>query len=479
MKRFLIPLIFFMAGCLAQNKEGSLRLNYLLNPVKTVVVFDFGPGLVKDTDFDLNYRRIMHPPFNTDTTLEMGIQRYKLVLFLERPVLARLHIGDQWDHLYLVPGKTTHTTYDPLKENQDRIDVTGLSIIKDINEYYDARFDLLGVNREILQAYQMFSRMMEPLEAKTKYDSIYQIQSELLEQLSDKLPRWFVQLEQKNLKYSSELFKLSSILFRNSQDQSLIASDYSTFELIRNLNDTIGLLTSWYSWSLGQLAYLTYCKEDCFNEDLEISIPARNRATLSMAGDITNHKVRQVFLAQNLMRIYHSSQSLPDSLVYAFEKQIEKPYMDMVSKYKNPSLTGQVATSFYLADETGQFYTLKDLEGHVVLLNYWFVGCKPCELELPYEKTLVKELEDEKFKLVNICTNTPEEVWKHFVEENEMPGINLYAKGNWGKKLTDAYQVTGFPTYVLIDKNGIIAMDKVPRPSSESLISEIRSRLEK
>lgn len=80
--------------------------------------------------------------------------------------------------------------------------------------------------------------------------------------------------------------------------------------------------------------------------------------------------------------------------------------------------------------------------------------------------------------MVNICANTPEDEWKKYVTENDLPGLNLYAKGNWGSKLADNYQFSSYPTYVLIDKDGKIAMDKAPRPSGEQLIKEIRKRLD-
>lgn len=324
----------------------------------------------------------------------------------------------------------------------------------------------------------MYFPISDPSDASKQYDSIALLQYDLLHQFSERLPDWFVHLEEKEIKYIGEVFKSGVITYRILKDNSFFGDDYSVFDLSWDLNDTVGMFTSFYSWSLGELAKLKYCPEDCYDDNLEVRLPILNSVILKMAETIQHPDIRQIFLAQNLMRIYNSSHSSPDSLVLEYERRLEQPYLDLVSIYKNPGLEGQEATSFYLADEYGIFYTLDNWQGEVVLLNFWFVGCKPCELELPYEKSLVDELKGEKFKLVNVCTNTPEKAWKEYVDEHEMPGINLYAKGNWGKKLTDAYRVTAFPTYVLIDKNGLIVLDKAPRPSGDLLIDEIKRRLD-
>lgn len=124
MKIYFIILMVLISACDDQKRETPLKVQYLLDPVVTDVVLGFGEGLVDSIDFFLDYRRIMHPPFSLDTTLAKGVKEFVLSVPLETPILARLRVGDHWDHIYLVPGQTIHATFDPSKEIQHRIDVT-------------------------------------------------------------------------------------------------------------------------------------------------------------------------------------------------------------------------------------------------------------------------------------------------------------------------------------------------------------------
>lgn len=98
--------------------------------------------------------------------------------------------------------------------------------------------------------------------------------------------------------------------------------------------------------------------------------------------------------------------------------------------------------------------------------------------EIKHEQQLAQALEDQAFLLVNICTNSSEAAWKATLERENMPGLNLYAKGNWNQKIERSYRIQGYPKYVLVDKEGKVILDKCPRPSSEKLIPEIRPYLE-
>ena len=56
-------------------------------------------------------------------------------------------------------------------------------------------------------------------------------------------------------------------------------------------------------------------------------------------------------------------------------------------------------------------------------------------------------------------------MWKWFVKQNQVEGIHLIAKGGFKSDIAKAYNVTGVPTYYLIDKNGRIASNTPKRPN--------------
>ncbi len=55
-----------------------------------------------------------------------------------------------------------------------------------------------------------------------------------------------------------------------------------------------------------------------------------------------------------------------------------------------PQPVGQPFEAFHLPDLAGQPCRLTDLRGKIVVLNFWFVGCGPCEMERPALNELVQ-----------------------------------------------------------------------------------------
>jgi peroxiredoxin len=51
--------------------------------------------------------------------------------------------------------------------------------------------------------------------------------------------------------------------------------------------------------------------------------------------------------------------------------------------------TGEKISSFKTKDINGNRVDLKALEGKIVILNFWFIGCSPCRMEIPDLNKLV------------------------------------------------------------------------------------------
>lgn len=139
-----------------------------------------------------------------------------------------------------------------------------------------------------------------------------------------------------------------------------------------------------------------------------------------------------------------------------------------------PLSTGQRASAFDLPTLAGdQRVRLQDLEGQVVLLNFWATWCKPCEDEMPSMERLHKQFQGQPFRLLAVSVDAAPAEVKAF---QERLGLTLPILFDPDKRVAAAYQAFRFPETILIDAQGNVAGHFVgPRDwDSQTYVEKIR-----
>ena len=122
--------------------------------------------------------------------------------------------------------------------------------------------------------------------------------------------------------------------------------------------------------------------------------------------------------------------------------------------------TGAVAPPFELALFDQETLSLADLEGKVVVLNFWASWCPPCRFEMPDFETAWNEFRDRDVVFVGVAVSDFEEDARSFARET---GIT-YPIGFDGEGETAvAYGIKTLPTTVFIDREGRVARKLVNR----------------
>ena len=105
---------------------------------------------------------------------------------------------------------------------------------------------------------------------------------------------------------------------------------------------------------------------------------------------------------------------------------------------------------------------MKNLRGKYVLLDFWGSWCGPCRASHPHLKELHKKY-GKKVSFVNVANENvrdlsqAKKLWKQAVKEDEMTWTQIL--NNEGKEECDLlklYNITSFPTKILIDPEGKI-----------------------
>jgi peroxiredoxin len=113
---------------------------------------------------------------------------------------------------------------------------------------------------------------------------------------------------------------------------------------------------------------------------------------------------------------------------------------------------GGPAPGFSVTTLDGAVLSLSDLRGKAVVLNFWFIGCAPCRVEMPGLNKLVEEFAGEDVVFIGFASDRADRL-KEFLEVRPFD----YRIVPQSEKIAQLYGVSLYPTHILINKNGEIA----------------------
>ncbi len=125
--------------------------------------------------------------------------------------------------------------------------------------------------------------------------------------------------------------------------------------------------------------------------------------------------------------------------------------MNPKTSVEKDTLVGLEAPNFSYDDLSGHPVSLHELKGKVVLLDFWESWCGWCLLALPKVNELEKRDQKDGLVIIGVKVDNPNQI-KKLAKANGLKYRNVLASPSVLKK----YDVDARPTYVLIDREGII-----------------------
>ncbi|MGF1533369.1 MAG: TlpA family protein disulfide reductase [Bernardetiaceae bacterium] len=400
------------------------------------------PNCSEYADFTLRYQTTIPSALQKVPMQKVSKGHYRQHITLHQPQfgLVRMGIGLTIP-FYALPGDTLRI----------HLTINNFDIIQELRyEGNTAPIADYFWQRQQIHQYPETAAKLYQLKYVSRKDSMLQEERAFLEKYAathPQLPEWFVRTERAEKQY-----------FRIWDTQTL------------PLQEPEALFAKQYFNYLGLLFKNQIPPEIIQLADDETRAKAILETFLNKADSSLSGEVRDVFktltLTTWLPKIHNLAYA--DSLLTTHQSNFtQTKYHNFLQDFREQIIRqGLIMPDFAYLTPDDSVFRLSSLRGKVMYLNFWFVGCKPCMTAIPYKNRLVEALEPEEAVLVNICFYGTPQKWKDEIAAHQMKGLHLFVPPKQEREVLKDFRIAGFPFYVLVDKEGIIYMQKAPGPTA-------------
>ena len=300
-------------------------------------------------------------------------------------------------------------------------------------------------------------------------NELYKKEMQFFIQNKDKLPAWFQTYEYWDIRYGDAISRLNivgSMELSNKKAEPISVKYYSFLDSLPINNESAKNIEPYYLF-LYEL-FNKRLKEEKFDKCKSTDFLPFHicQAEMELSRDVQD--VYKAWFIQ-LVFVHYKKDVAKEYIkqnasIFADPIWLEK--LQIYFRSKEKFLTKNMpAPNFALTDLKDSLTTLREQKGNVVVLSFWYAGCKPCIEEFPFENALAEKYKNQQVKIINVCVNTTEENWRRYSERFGLKTINLWANPQWEKTVIEKYALTEFPRYVLLDKNLNTVETNAERPS--------------
>jgi thiol-disulfide isomerase/thioredoxin len=162
---------------------------------------------------------------------------------------------------------------------------------------------------------------------------------------------------------------------------------------------------------------------------------------------------------------------------YVKMKPADDPNRQRALRYiSRPELArAKMAPPFAITAIDGQRISMDDLQGKVVLLDFWATWCQPCREALPHIREVAKKFQGQPLVILSVSLDTDDQKWKDFIGKNEMTWPQ-YRDGGFTGPIARIFAVNAIPHTFTIDSDGVLQDEHIGDASIEGKLKKLLAR---
>ena len=146
----------------------------------------------------------------------------------------------------------------------------------------------------------------------------------------------------------------------------------------------------------------------------------------------------------------------------------------LVQAEKTPLEEG-MAPDFTLTSFDGRTYTLSELRGNVVIINFWASWCPPCREEAAYLERTWRKYKDKGVIFIGVDYADAEKPALAYIDEFD---ITYFNGPDLGTRISQSYNIKGVPETYYVAKDGTLRGNHIGplfEPELDNRIDELLS----
>lgn len=170
---------------------------------------------------------------------------------------------------------------------------------------------------------------------------------------------------------------------------------------------------------------------------------------------------------------YKELEQLYNKMSKSVKKSNEGKYFNRFIKSLKESSVGKKALGITQFDTEGNPYSLTDLRGKYVLINFWSSTNPISKLENSKLIDIYQKFKNSNFEILGISFDTEHQAWTKAIEDQQLYWKNISDLQGINNAAGQLYGIRALPQNILIDPNGIILARNIYDEELASKLNEL------
>ena len=207
------------------------------------------------------------------------------------------------------------------------------------------------------------------------------------------------------------------------------------------------------------------------NPTMQALVPGQVEKLLRENSDVLMSAFLVTYFEQQFEQYATLYMAVRDGLIKKYPTNQFVMHID--TRLKGLLLPGMDAPDIAMKDADGNIRRLSDLQGHVVLVDFWASWCGPCRRENPNVVNIYKRYHEKGLEIYSVSLDKTRDAWLKAIKDDGLLWENHVSdlKG-WTSSGGKTYGIMSIPATVLIDREGKIIARNLRGADLEKAIAE-------